>query len=563
MKSRRAVQKTVAESRAPVFARPPTASTPTGLVPVNPSSHAVQGDTNQNESWPGPFAVARDIMSKREEAKRKRDDEIANGESKEHVDADYMDEYDKFLKDLKWSPMKRIRQNYLKVPSLMELCVKACISFPNLSIDSLLTLSEECRHQLLFKIAEHRQLSIAIAIHFILPKSMQLTIPECSLLTDEFFVNSLNCVLPEPDEAIDNDIPSINMIQLWNAGFGFTDQVAKSVLSHVSKLEIFKVTGLYRLSDESLAALLTACNGSLKHLDLTSNSRLNNISCQSIRLDVLISLSLDFVSHLTDDHLVLIGEHLSQSWSSTKAYSSNLGCSSLQELSLCGLIHVTDNGVETLISRVGISLHSLSLGHCSLLTDKTLVAIRNHCHTLLSIDISDIPKLTTEALIGLFILHPDFIPTFNNTNNSNNKDSLFVSPNYTTLNMTAELVKAPVGGIGRLEVVNLKGLLAATDDVINHLAQCGSHTLRHLVINGCATLTSKSLIILSRLCNKSLQFLDLSFVRKVSPDSLGYFIDSTKSMKEIHLWGCTQFHAEFYQNLSCNLIVVGRQSWIR
>jgi hypothetical protein len=49
----------------------------------------------------GPFATARDILSKREEAKRKRDEDITKGDNKDIViDVGEVDEYDKYLADL-------------------------------------------------------------------------------------------------------------------------------------------------------------------------------------------------------------------------------------------------------------------------------------------------------------------------------------------------------------------------------------------------------------------------------------------------------------------------------
>ena len=72
MSKRRQQQKAVAESRAPVFARPAQpSSTPTGLV-------SVKNKTTNKESWPGPFATALEIMSRRDEAKRRRLESIQN-----------------------------------------------------------------------------------------------------------------------------------------------------------------------------------------------------------------------------------------------------------------------------------------------------------------------------------------------------------------------------------------------------------------------------------------------------------------------------------------------------
>lgn len=548
---RKVKQKTIAENRAPVFARPASTSTPTGY-----SSSSTDNDKAKKESWPGPFATAREIMSKREEAKRLRDEQI-QGDSIESLEPDEMDEYDLELSTLQWTPSNQ-HTPQLKCASLTDLCIKSCLANLNISSQDINKISDDNRNKFLLEIAKIRQLTPSVALAFAVDKSGILCLPECSLLPEETLIQAFNTISHRPNilasssEAIDmSDCVDVRVIQLWNAGHGFSDKVATLLHDRVSELEVFHVTGLYRLSDESLAKLLQCCSGSLRHLDLTSNCRICTQSMQSIRLDVLTTLVLDHSINLTDDHLKLLCNSLPSYPSSMS--SLDVGCC-LETLSLIGLTNITDAGIQALLSRVGSKLQSLSVGQCELLTDETLVHIRTYCHSLQELDISVIPTFSTPALIGLFILDPRVLFGQPETE-PGSYDSANVTKSASMSDHSSELLS-----IGHLRTVNLRGLGSVTDDVILQLALCSGQSLTSLNINSCYQITGKSVIAVTKHCS-NLSFLDMSFVRKPKEDTLGHMVEKCSALTELYVWGCTQLTHRFYKGIRTDLNIVGKPNW--
>ena len=573
--SRRLKQKTVAEARAPVFARPAQiASTPTGLDGVR-----VGNDKEGVQSWPGPFSTARDIIAKREDAKLRREERLANPESDDNDEMDEEEELDEFdikLKELKWSP-KKIRNKYQSLTpclSLAELCVKAyTTNINNITSDVLSRISDESKDQLLLAIARNRCMTPQVALSFVVEDSATVILPECSLLSDHTFDSIFDKVLPHHNNnnsSSGTGESSINIIQLMNAGHGFGDAVADRLAPKIAQLEVFQVTGLYRLNDEALARLLIACQHSLRHFDVSSNYRLSSSSLQALRLDMLSSLTLDFCNHLTDEHLSLLVNSLtspSSSFSSSSS-SSSAHVSSLEHLSLVGLNLITDQAITTLLAAVGPTLQSLNLAQCGLLTDTTLVTIRTHCSHLRDLDLSMIFNFTTFALIGLFIDTASLSPTAPPLDPDADSDAVQMDPSlYDTNNINnygTYAASSPLseGSIGMLESVNLKGVEGVTDDVLLHLVKNSQLTLKQLNLNGCYQLTSKSCVILMTYSNPNLHTLDLSFIRKVSEDSVGALVEICSQLSTLTVWGCSQLTGRFYYGIREGVTVVGKPDWM-
>lgn len=566
---RRVKQKTIAESRAPVFARPASSSTPTGMTGNATSTSAMTDkrarSTQGKESWPGPFATAREIMSRREEAKRLRDEQILQGAPAESLEPDEMDEYDTALATLQWKPTQHAPQS--KCPSLIDLCIKSCLANLNISSQVINKISDDNREKFLLEIAKVRQLTPAVALAFVVEKSGILCLPECSLLPEETLFQAFNIVSYRPNIATSSDSVmdiseciDVRVIQLWNAGYGFSDKIANLLLDRVSELEVFHVTGLYRLSDEALAKLLQACGDSLRHLDLTSNCRICSQSMQSMRLDSLTTLVLDHSVNLTDDHLKLLCNSLPSTVSSSSHVTASSG-STLETLSLIGLTNITDAGLRELLSRVGAKLQSLSIGQCAQLTDESLVHIRTHCHSLLELDISALPELTTPALIGLFISDPRMLYRHQEDDDNNNGGGGDVDDDGYLANIDKRVGDiAEHLNIGHLRSVNLRGLGAVTDDVIVHLAQCSGQSLTTLTINSCYQLTGKSMVALAMHCPR-IAYLDVSFVRKPKEESLGHVVEKCVDLMQLYVWGCTQLTQRFYKGIRTDLNVVGKPNW--
>jgi len=162
----------------------------------------------------------------------------------------------------------------------------------------------------------------------------------------------------------------------------------------------------------------------------------------------------------------------------------------------------------------------------SRVTDRTLVAIREHCQRLMSLDLTRANRLSAEGLITLFIdVSLDAIPDINSTS-------------YSTPTK-----------IGLLEKVYLSGLDAVTDDVIEQLclSSAGGNTgLTHLDISSCPNVTGKSALLLLDHCADSLQDLNVSFVRQISEAALGTLIEACKDIQRLEVWGCSQLTSKFF-----------------
>jgi DNA repair protein RAD7 len=464
---------------------------------------------------------------------------------------DDVDEVDTFLSSFVWKPNSNSKQNKLSAISLADLCIQKyakhlCVSKNDANLTKLPDLVKD---KLALEIARLRALTPHIALSFVTQRSRILALPECSQLDDEFFISAVQRVA---DGAAD-DTRDLCVLQLRNAGFGLTDKVVHRTLSMLRALEIFQATGLYRISDEALAALLTTCRANLAQLDLTSCSRIGSLSLHSLDLSRLTSLILDHTP-LTDEHVAILTNAAAQCFHSSSSSLPSTSMSSrcaLETLSLVGLIQVTDVAVIPLLSLVGGGLQSLSLGNCPLLTDQSIVTVRTHCHQLRDLNISLLPLITAPALIGLFLCAPS------------SKSEEVNSPVISAPDSESTCAKMQIESIGRLENVNVFGLgNAVTDDGVAQLSLCGHHTLKHLNLSGCHLITSRSAVALSRYCARSLESLDVSFVRGLSEDALGLLVDSAPELKTLGVWGCTQLTTRFFEGISRDVTVSGRPGWI-
>jgi hypothetical protein len=555
------------------------------------------------------------LIAKREEAKKARQENIENSNQSNLVSVNgdvELDEYDRVFKNLEWpsgtsaSPSNQFNSlsNKSKLLSLQDLCMETLVLNFNLIRHQVDALSYDMKNSLLSDLSKVMLITDEVASLMTTKSCRSLFIPQCSNISEEMLIqllektstvkldsNSAFTQLQKPKsktkqlDDIDEDIvfehEHMQTIQLVNTGHSFTDRVAAFLLNRVQTLESLEITGCYKLTDESLSRLLTACRDSLLHLNLSTNSRVGVKSLKALNLTVLKSLTLDNCVHLTDEDLSCI---LPDSEHELKSSSS------LTALSLNGLEMITDSLMVNVLKRYGGNLQSLSIGRCLSLSDKSLVAIRCYCANLKELNLSGLMSITTPSLIGLFLLHPDYQK--GNSEVRDNKHALCEMDNLDTMNhkrMKVENIDMGVTGlmdgdddidadgstfmemdmdedmvlkaiesysIGQLVKVDLSDINCVTDDVILHLALTSSHTLSDLNVHGCYQMTSRSLVILTKLCSDSLTKVNLSFIRRVSEDALGYFIDNLANpdFDELIIWGCSQITNRLFQNIRQNCI---------
>lgn len=539
---RAASQFKVAHDRASHFARVETkgSSTPTG-------SFRTIDTINQPTSWPGPFSTARDIIAKREIAKKAREEEILAKEKGIISYLEEMDEYDVILNELKWVPKSKSFEYSGKmgipIPSLSTLCINLLVSlFDN--IESLDCLSKEMVEPLAVELAKQRKLNSDSVLLFASTSSTwdSLVLPECSDLSDEKFC--------ELFLRISNNERFLNELKLNNCGHGFTSNITKTILkgNYFQELKILKLTGLYRLSDEFLVPLIdSACK--LTHLDLTCNSRLGINCILSInKLKYLTSICFDQCSHLNDNDINHLGFVSNYNNDVINELETTNYLPLLSKISLADLFQVNDDPIIKLIKKFGNNLTYFNISGCVLLTDNVLIAIREYCNHLKHLNLAHLVLLSSEALIGLFINNTEIIDTYNNFLSSSSSSKM-ISP-------TIPSIYDP---IGVLESINLQGIINVNDEVMLHLIESFKKTLINITITSCSNITSKTAIIILKNCYKILNTLEMSFVRGISEDSLGFLVDTCLNLRKLSVWGNSQLTAKFFEgHNNFELFVVGR-----
>ena len=84
-------------------------------------------------------------------------------------------------------------------------------------------------------------------------------------------------------------------------------------------------------------------------------------------------------------------------------------------------------------------------------------------------------------------------------------------------------------------------------------------SLRELSLNNVPAIGDLSMVALREHCSKSLESLDISWVRGVSNHALGALVDSCDRLHELTLWGCRQLTPYIFNGHSRQrLTVVGR-----
>jgi len=516
--NRKEAQRLVAQSRASHFARADRddndnddtnsfnkrskkSSTPTGII--------IDDQDDENVAI-GAFSVANQLIARREEARRLREEAIASGNAGyiKAVDIDTMDEYDKILQNLQWNPSTLEEDNkYVYIDSLTDICVKYLVKNFD-AIESLDDIPTDIRELLGIELAMQRKLLTNSVDMLAIPGSEALILPDCSML-DEAVVTK--CI-----EAVGSNI---RILKLGVVGSSFGDNAAKTVTKLFNQVQSLELTGCYRLNDDALISLLSACHNTLENLNLSCDSRLNSKGLSSIASTCinLKTLKMDHCTHMSDVDIVSLVTNSSENFN-------------LEGLSIVGLIDITDETFMLLVKRFGPTLKSLNCSGCIKLTDSTIVAIKLHCSQLLSLGISQLKYVTTAALIGLFM--PDLIDE-----SSSSKS------------------------IGVLQHVELRGVVNVTDDVIIQLSQLAQGSLLSLNIASCHLITSKSIAALKKNCLYSLREIDMSFVRGISEDSLGNFMDSAIYMRTLHLWGCTQLTDKFFKHtFASNVKIIGQMN---
>lgn len=341
-----------------------------------------------------------------------------------------MDEYDQMLLKAKEMGTKRVFHDgdefpnqCSNVPSLQLQCIRIIADHID-DVESLGELSVEVKNSLIAELAARRRLSstsLSLIINgrhivndensFANPFGMpSLSIPDCSTLSDEDLVNMLG----RKEGFVGGYGEGLKFLDLHNCGHCFSSWAAERLGKQpgvLASLEILKLGGLYRITDQDLANFLWSVGADrLLSLSLTHSLVVGQSTVQRIpqSFPCLLTLSLDYCA-------------LDTAALDALCYSFSLGSrqylSRLTELSLCGIEGLTDEHVEKILSPasqppsssssssdvpLGVRLISLSLKQSHALTDASLTSIRTHCTALTHLDLSGLCFLTNDGMLELF-----------------------------------------------------------------------------------------------------------------------------------------------------------------
>lgn len=495
------------------------ASTPSGY------NYATQNSNEKDEveEWCGPFSVARQMIAKREEAKRKRE-AMQEEENKEHHPLDAVMDCLEAEKKLKAQPsllwkgsvpevssnqyskrQKRVQvQAKNSVPSLFQLCVEFLVD--NFEyVEALGDVDSTIRRNICEELVGKKKMNGA-AFDVIAEKGIEaLELVDCAEVSQDQLAKSLTELLPA----------GLRFLSLQHAGRCFGPKTVKAITSLPNcSLFAIAVGGAYLLKDEDAASLIASTAPTLSSIDFAACPLLASEFCKALTENysstgkgTLLELSLENVAISKEDFLSLA--------KSTDALRN------LKSLKLTQIESVDDEVVLAILDAVDGNLEAIDLSFNHNLTDDALSGIRrcNRNGALRSLQLSELRNLTEAGLEAFFTLDIPGLP--------------------------------PPPMLKKL-ILNNCDREAVTDTVMDLATKCSSMNreaptesvsimggLVHVGIHGssCSDRTMESLAATSA---KTLKEIDVSFCPHISDKGLGYLVSKAHRLSTIHIWGCAQ-----------------------
>lgn len=534
------------------------ASVPMGTF-VRSSANREEGkiDGIHEESWCGPFSVARQYIEAREDARRKREEEQKkeDGASREHHPLDdvmnevEMEKKRKANPSMNWRGsvsddgtdnrnyyVKRRRQlarqreasgNTGRIPSLFKMCVDLIVdSFDD--VEALGDVGADVRRSLCENLVATGKMNGA-AFDVLAEAGVEtLDCIDCTSITQEQLSEALDALIPA----------GLKALILNHAGRCFGPKAVNSIVSAPSSaLFAVSIGGAYLLKDSDAASLIAATASTLSSIEFKACNLLGPSFCNAVAHHFastggngcLLELSLEDVP-LTEEGLLTIA-------------TSSDALRNLKSLTLRQIEGADDEVVSVLLGAIGDNLESIDLSHNLKLTDECLPAIRrcNNNGKLRSLQLGNLKNLTAAGLEAFFT-HD--IPGL---------------PNPPVLRKL-DLSSCDEGAVNDV-VLNLAAIASSSkhgDDKEKRSAPATSSAAKraklttsalgglvHVDVSG-SSVTDKSMEHLAATSYSSLEELNVSFCPHVSDKGLGYLVSQVdRQFSKLHLWGCAQITDEF------------------
>lgn len=558
-------QRAVAEREAARLARPEkrsrsalahanrklsaVSSTPFGFLAVSSKNSTEQ----EPEEWCGPFSVARQMIAQREEAKRKREEELEGGQEEHHpldaiMDEVHMQQQRKIHPSMQWKSnlpqtkdssgavitstyakrkrrMDLSRSQSSRIPSLFQLTVNFIVDHFE-HVESLGVIENDVRVAIANELVTRSRLDDKALEALIEPQTMEtLEISDCSGIAQEALASVLG------------SIGGLRYVLLTHAGRCFGPKAVKALLedNESAKLCCLSVDGAYLLKDEDVAKLIRAHASTLRSLAFQSCPLFGNQFVDALhnnpRLN-LLELSLQQMTFSTEQL-----QTLSQSKDSLQG---------LQSLTLRSVSGLTDAVLSQFLETAQESLERLDIGLNHALGDTTLSSIRKYCSLRLKTLILDGIKGMTGAGLEALFTHP--------------LGGLPAPPKLKVLNMASMDHEAVTEELLKLVTANYSNTAfpdenTATEEGVLSYASYrnrGGHRstgggLAQLDVQGSTVVTDHLLEQLVETSANTLESLNVSYCPLIQDQGLGYLVSKAgPQLTRIEVWGCAQLTDEFF-----------------
>ena len=559
-------QRAVAEREAARLARPErrsrsvlahanrklsaVSSTPFGFLASNSRKSK---DEPEQEEWCGPFSVARQMIARREEAKRKREKDLADEQEDHHPLDALMEEMNdqerrKIHPSMQWkSKLPRsgndgtnadgkvvITSTYAKrqrrvdlaksdqsrIPSLFELTVRFIVD--NFEyVESLGDVGNEVRVAIARELVARNQLDGKAFEALVEPDLMEtLEIEDCAGIPQDNMASIIS------------KTKGLRYLLLTHAGRCFGKKTVKALLEKNTDAELccLSIAGAYLLSDDDAAKLIEAHSSTLQSIAFQAcpllGSKFVNAIHENSRLgETLLELSLQEMSFSADQLATLA--------------NSKDSFRKVKSLTLRAISGLTDELLSKILLLVHESLDSLNVGFNYSLTDSTLSSIRN-CSRLKTLILDGIKALTAPGLETLFTHPLEGLPPPPKL-----KVLKLASIDYEAV--TDELLKLVTASSSTVATTNPGGGSTISSRFAGHRGLGRTGGLVQLDVQGSTLVTDQMLEQIVETSANTLEVINVSYCPLISDRGLGYLVSRVgNQLKKIEVWGCAQLTDEFF-----------------
>jgi hypothetical protein len=562
-------QRAVAEREAARLARPErsrrsilahanrklsgVSSTPLGFLA---SSSRFSKDETEQEEWCGPFSVARQMIAKREEAKRKREEDL-EGEQEEHHPLDaLMDEVNvqhqrKMHPSMQWkSNLSRsgsdgtsangkgvvVTSTYAKrqrridlsksdkscIPSLFQLTVNFIVdNFEH--VESLGDVGNEVRVAIAKELVGRNQLDGKALEALVEPATMEtLEIVDCAGIPQDTMASILA------------SITGLRYLLLTHAGRCFGTKSVKALLEKNTGAELccLSIAGAYLLCDEDVAKLIEDHDSTLQSIAFQSCPLLGDKFANAIRNNSrlgenLLELSLQDMSFSVEQLTVLA--------------NSKDALKGIRSLTLKSITGLTDEILAQILELAHESLDSLNIGFNYSLTDSTLSSIRQYSSLRLKALVLDgIKGFTAPGLEALFTHPLEGLPPPPKL-----KILKLGSIDYEAV--TDELLKLVTASSSATTTTDLTSDPSQSSQFASYRSLGRPGGLIQVDVQGSTLVSDQMLEQLVETSANTLETINLSYCPLISDRGVGYLVSKLgNQLTKMEVWGCAQLTDEFF-----------------